>query len=437
MSIELTGSNKVTAYGWGRAHPSECRWATPIVPLCRLSEGSQLARGLGRSYGDSNLNTGGTLLSTRALDRFISFNQSTGVLRAQAGVSLHDIIAQFLPRGWFLPVTPGSRFVSLGGAVANDVHGKNHHLRGSIGNHIRAFELVRSDGLFLCTLTQNSALFNATLGGLGLTGFINWVELQLMQVSSSRVDVTETRFTSLDDFYKLDETYAASHEYTVAWFDCLSYRDRHLRGIYTAGNHATGHSTRARSIAGLKPGPTVPFAPPISPINKFTLSIFNAAYSRKPLAHNTVDLIKFMYPLDAIGQWNRIYGKRGFYQYQCVVPVKNRNALDEMLNAIQSSGQGSFLAVLKRFGDSVSPGLLSFPTEGYTLALDFPNRGEKMLTLFNRLNQIVRAANGRLYPAKDGAMPGEFFRESYPQWTELEALRDPAIMSDFWKRVTS
>jgi FAD/FMN-containing dehydrogenase len=432
-------------FSWGRAATSQCDWQSPAHPLHALPAtphtSSQLARGLGRSYGDSNLNTDGTLISTQQLDRFIAFNDKTGLLRAQAGVSLHSIIQTFLPRGWFLPVTPGSRYITLGGAVANDVHGKNHHLRGCFGNHVTQFELVRSDGVFICSPEQNQQLFAATIGGLGLTGFINWVELTLMPVTSSYVTIDEYRFGSLAELYRLDEQLAPHNEYTVAWFDCMSYGSGALRGIFSAGNHATpaelpSSVSRAFDLTSIdQQGPTLPFAPPISPINQFTLTAFNALYANRPLATQPVDLVKFMYPLDAIGQWNRMYGRAGFYQYQCVVPAHQRDALSDMLRVIKQSGQGSFLAVLKRFGDLASPGLMSFPMPGYTLALDFPNRGERMLKLFTQLDAILSTVGGRLYPAKDGAMNTCMFRSGYPQWQQLEALRDPKINSDFWRRV--
>jgi FAD/FMN-containing dehydrogenase len=424
------------AHSWGRAKASECYWLTPTQELSTWPFASELLpRGLGRSYGDSNLLTGGTLLSTQGLDRLLGWSPPDGLLRAQAGVSLRDIIATFLPKGWFLPVTPGSSFVTLGGAVANDVHGKNHHLRGCFGNHVSRFELVRSTGeRLICSQTENAEMFKATVGGLGLTGFINWVELTLMPVAGSKITVMEERFDSLAQLYALDDQLAATHEYTVAWFDCLSYRKGKLRGIYSAGSHASNSDRHCV----MKTGPSIPFAPPISPVNGLTLRAFNALYSRKPIARGVdVDVMKFMYPLDAISHWNRLYGKPGFYQYQCVIPTSERDALEAMLQAIRASGQGSFLAVLKRFGDVVSPGLMSFPKPGYTLALDFPNRGERMHKLFTTLDNIVQSAGGRLYPAKDGAMSAAMFRAGYPHWQQLEAMRDPAINSDFWRRVTT
>jgi FAD/FMN-containing dehydrogenase len=425
------------AHSWGRAKTSDCEWLTPTQELSSWPnlQSTALPRGLGRSYGDSNLLTKGTLISTQGLDRFLGWSPSDGLLRAQAGASLRSIIETFLPKGWFLPVTPGSSFVTVGGALANDVHGKNHHLRGCFGNHVTRFELLRSTGeRLICSPAENSELFGATIGGLGLTGFINWVELKLIPVASSKISVMEERFDSLAQLYALDDQRAASHEYTVAWFDCLSYRKGKLRGIYSAGSHASDGD----KDCVMKTGPSIPFAPPISPVNSLTLRAFNALYSRKPIARGVdVDVMKFMYPLDAISHWNRLYGTPGFYQYQCVIPSNERDALEAILEAIKASGQGSFLAVLKRFGDIASPGLMSFPKPGYTLALDFPNRGERMRKLFAALDNIVQSAGGRLYPAKDGAMSAAMFQAGYPQWQQLEAMRDPAIDSDFWKRVTA
>ncbi|MBU0752669.1 MAG: FAD-binding oxidoreductase [Gammaproteobacteria bacterium] len=389
-----------------------------------------LAWGNGRSYGDVCINSGGELLETGGLDRYLAFDATTGVLRAEAGVLLDDIIRSFLPRGWFLPVTPGTRFITLGGALANDVHGKNHHVAGTFGNHVARFELLRSDGARLeCSPTQNVELYAATVGGLGLTGLVTWVELQLRRVAGPAIAVENRRFHGLDEFFALNAAAEKSHEHVVAWIDCLAATPR---GILMAGNHADG----------VPPAPTfspaVPFTPPFSLINHASLAAFNAAYFHRPLpARQTLHLLPYFYPLDNIRQWNRIYGRRGFYQYQCAVPqAVQQDATAELLAAIRASGQGSFLAVLKTFGDIASPGLLSYPLPGANLALDFPNGGAATLELFGRLDAIVREAGGRLYPAKDARMPGALFRQGYPRWQEFSNHIDPRFSSSFWRRIT-
>ena len=394
------------------------------------SEVPQLAWGNGRSYGDVCINSGGELLETRGLDRYLAFDAATGVLRAEAGVLLDDILRTFLPRGWFLPVTPGTRFVTLGGALANDVHGKNHHVAGTFGRHVTCFELLRSDGARLeCSPTRNPELYAATIGGLGLTGLVSWIELQLRRVAGTAIAVDNHRFRGLDEFFALNAAAEKSHEHVVAWIDCLAATPR---GILMAGDHVDTAVPPARTFS-----PAVPLTPPFSLINRASLAAFNTAYFHRPLPERlTVHCQPFFYPLDNIRQWNRIYGRRGFYQYQCAVSKGvEREATAALLDAIRKSGQGSFLAVLKTFGAVTSPGLLSYPLAGANLALDFPNGGAATLALFERLDVIVREAGGRLYPAKDARMSGALFRQGYPRWQEFSQYVDPKFSSNFWRRV--
>jgi len=399
-------------------------------------EGSLLAYGNGRSYGDVALNSGATLLHTRGLDRFIAFDESTGVLTCEAGVLLSEILDVFVPRGWFLPVTPGTRFVTVGGAIACDVHSKNHHAAGTFGCHVRRFELLRSDGSRrVCSPDENADWFAATIGGLGLTGLMTWAEIQLKRISSIRIVVENRRFSGLDDFFAINDQAEAQHEYTVAWIDCLASRPR---GVFMAGDHAPDDglvgATDKHLALPLTPPPGLPF----SLINGLSLRAFNQAYFHRPLlAKSIVHYAPFFYPLDGVMHWNRLYGKHGFYQYQFVLPLAERTALDEIFQTIALSGQGSFLAVLKTFGARTSPGLLSFPMPGVTLALDFPNYGEATLALFERLDAIVEAAHGRLYAAKDARMSGDFFRRSYPGWEKFQRFVDPKFSSDFARRVMS
>jgi FAD/FMN-containing dehydrogenase len=391
------------------------------------SESLLLARGNGRSYGDVCVNSDGTLIDMRGLDRFIAFDAQQGVLRAEAGVLLADILALIVPHGWFLPVTPGTRFITLGGAIANDVHGKNHHREGTFGRHVRGFELLRSDGQRLqCSPDDNAELFAATVGGLGLTGLMSWAEISLRPIHGPAIYQRQQRFRSLHEFFELNRQAEIESEHAVAWIDCLSANPR---GILIAGDHCAGEVS-VPSKKTLR----VPLTPPFSPVNRATLGAFNQAYFHRPLAQGRVHYAPFFYPLDGILDWNRLYGRAGFFQYQCVLP-EGSDALAEILRVIARSGEGSLLAVLKTFGTITSPGLLSFPMPGANLALDFPHRGATSSRLFERLDAVVAAAGGRLYPAKDARMPPALFRSGYPALERFCKFVDPAFSSSFWRRV--
>lgn len=399
--------------------------------------GTTLAFGNGRSYGDSCLATSGHVIYTRPLDRLIAADWERGVLRAEAGTTLEQVLEVAIPRGWMLPVTPGTKYATLGGAVANDVHGKNHHVRGTFGRHVRRFGLERSDGASLeCAPDSHAELFAATIGGLGLTGLITWVEIQLMPIHSSLIDATNIRFSNLDEFFALSERLDPLHEYSVAWVDCQSRGAALGRGIFMVGDHASDGPLEVDR----RKKHTVPFTLPVPLFNRVTLRAFNELFyrqQRRDEVRSRVSYDGYFYPLDGILEWNRIYGRAGFQQYQCVVPTPNaRDAIRAILDAIATSRTGSFLAVLKRCGDISSPGLLSFPIEGTSLALDFPQRDAANARLFAQMDSIVREAGGRIYPAKDAHMQGADFRAAYPQWQQLEALRDPAMMSRFWERIT-
>ena len=330
-------------------------------------------------------------------------------------------------------------FVTVGGAIANDVHGKNHHRAGTFGCHVRSFELLRSDGArWFCSAEQNADWFRATIGGLGLTGFITWAEMQLKSIGSCYLQTESIRCANLDEFFHVSAECDEIYEYTVAWVDCLARGKALGRGLFLCGNHMAGKvsqpfSKKRRHIA-------FPFQPPFSIVNRASLKAFNWFYyhrQRKSHQSNTVYYEPFFYPLDAIGQWNRMYGRRGFMQYQCLVPKERSDvAVREMLDRISAAGKGSFLAVLKAFGDRPSPGLLSFPRAGITLALDFPNEGKTTFDLLNGLDNIVRAAEGRVYPGKDARMSPESFAAYYPHWKDLTQYRDSRFSSSFWRRVT-
>lgn len=426
----LKGAHRVATPGWMDELPG-------LAAEARREGLPLLAAGLRRSYGDSGLNPGGGLIDMTCLDRFTAFDPVARRLTAEAGVSFDAILRLILPHGLFLPVTPGTRFVTLGGAIANDIHGKNHHRAGTLGRWVRRLHLLRSDGREI-TLTPDDAtgLFAATIGGLGLTGIITRAEIELIPVASTQVDCETIPFSGLPEFFALARDSERDFAYTVAWIDCFGVGTALGRGLFMRGNHADeGPLTAALA----PPRFTVPLAFPDATLNRHSMRAFNALHYRRKARRRReqASIASFFYPLDGIARWNRIYGRRGFYQYQSVVPpAAQEDATRDMLAAISASAQGSFLAVLKTFGPLASPGLLSFPMAGTTLALDFPNKGDSTTRLMARLDDIVRAAGGRLYPAKDGRMPAAMFQAGYPAWEDFARHVDPAMGSHFWNRVT-
>lgn len=444
---DVTWTQQPRRLAWGRIAAGPHRVARPrfadqlpdLFEQGAADPNGLIIVGAGRSYDISALNPGGSLIDATGLDNLIAFDPATGILRADAGLTLDQLLAVTVPRGWFTATTPGTRFVTLGGAVANDVHGKNHHRAGTFGRSVRRIGLIRSDrgGLELAPDLEPD-LFAATIGGLGMTGAIAWVEIQLSAIASSDMLQEAVPFGDLDGFFDLAADSAGSFEHTAAWIDCTASGKAIGRGVFQRGNWASDGPLEAH---GGGPKLTLPVTPPISPLNPLTLKAFNTAYgalqgSKKGLRR--VPYAPALYPLDAVGGWNKFYGPNGFRQYQFVVPTPvAKMAVREALSQIVRAGEGSFLAVLKTFGDKASPGLISFPMGGATLALDFPNRGRKTLDLFDRLDAVVDAAGGRLYPAKDGRIPTAMFHRGYPasrQWIEHH---DPAMASGFWRRVTS
>jgi FAD/FMN-containing dehydrogenase len=429
---------------WGRVLRvkhwiSAPKYRDEVAGLVAAKKGASiLAVGMGRSYGDSGLNSEGSLIDMASLDRIISFDPSNGILRAEAGITIDEVLRIIVAHGWFLPTTPGSRFVSLGGAVANDVHGKNHHAAGSFGCSIKKIGLVRSNSEMLeIGPDDKRGLFAATIGGLGLTGVIVWVELQLSRISSAYLSIERIPFSRIGEFFELAASSIESHEHTVAWIDCANGGKTLGRGVFQRANWCTDNELSTHKNASLK---NVPFDAPGFTLNNLSIKAFNTAYWYLQKSGNSVQRQhygQFFYPLDGVRNWNRLYGKQGFYQYQCAVPSSEaQQAMTELLDQIVAHGGGSFLAVLKTFGNRTSPGLLSFPIEGATLALDFPNRGETTLSLLERLDRIVAEAGGRLYPAKDGRISPGMFRAGYGSRIDsFVPWVDPAFSSDFWRRV--
>ncbi|MCW5695715.1 MAG: FAD-binding oxidoreductase [Bauldia sp.] len=441
-SEDPTPARRRTAASWGRfplaAQESVLlRGSTPALP-----EGDArplLPYGNGRSYGDTCLNDGGILLDCRGMDRILAFHADTGVIRAEAGVLLSDIIATALPAGWFLPVTPGTRFVTLGGAIANDVHGKNHHVAGTFGEHVRRFELLRSDGTRrICSPGENADWMRATIGGMGLTGVVTWAEIQLRRVSGGLVDQSTIKLANLDDYFAIADESDAAFEYTVAWIDSLAGGANLGRGRLMRANHAA--AAGGRTVRTAEPWLTVPFTPPFAALNRLSLRVFNGvlyAKQRRREVRGDVPLLKFFYPLDGVGRWNRLYGPRGLLQHQSVIPNPvARDAVADLLKTSQRAGSGSFLTVLKRFGDRPAAGILSFPRGGVTLTLDFANRGAKTEALLAELDRITMAAGGRVNPYKDGRMSAATYAGSFPDWRDILPFKDPRFSSSFWRRVT-
>jgi len=422
---------------WGNLYRSSgsdvnLSWRDAALP----DEKPILVVGNRRSYGDVCVNDGATTIDVTGLNRFIAFDRQSGLLRCESGLTLWQIARFVLPHGWFLPVSPGTGFVTVGGAVSNDVHGKNHHVAGSFGCFVKRFELRRSNGeVLVCSASENAELFAATIGGLGLTGLITWVEFQLKPVSHSLMDVESIPYSSYEDFLSLSQQSEQSHEYCVSWINCL---DASGGGVFFRGNHAQQGALDVSLDESIRQVPAIVGAGfPL--VNRLSLKAFNFLYLR---AHRNQreykeTIRKFFYPLDALGNWNRIYGRRGFYQFQCVVPFENSAVLKTVLMKLAKDKQGSFLSVLKTMGDVKSPGLLSFCRPGVTLALDFPNRGRRTSKLLKNLEQLVVEADGAIYPAKDATMDASTFVKSFPNLSLFNRHIDPAFSSSFWRRVNA
>lgn len=441
------GAHEETFESWGRltpglqliARPNHTRAALELIGRAKAENRQVLGVGLARAYGDSGTNSGGVMIGGRGLDRFIAFDAERGLLRAEAGVSLDEILRLIVPHGWFLPTTPGTRFVTLAGAIANDVHGKNHHKAGSFGRHVQRMGLVRSDlGLVEISPDERPDLFHATIGGLGLTGFMLWAEIALVPIASSVLRQQSVPFGDLDEFFALSEESHEGFEHVSSWIDCTARGANLGRGVLFRANwedrgELTAHPAGQRV--------QIPIQAPPGLMNGLTLKALNTGYlawQRLLAGERQVSYTSAFHPLDAVGHWNRLYGPRGFYQHQSMVPPQNeRAALTEILKAISASGTGSFLAVLKTMGPLRSGGLISFEGPGTSLALDFPNKGADTLALLERLDAIVVEALGRIYPAKDARMSPAVFRAGYPRWEALEAERDQLFSSDFWRRITN
>lgn len=403
-------------HGWGRYPTIDAGIFQPD----KLPTTPCIPRGMGRSYGDSSLAP--QVISTRPLDLLLDFNAATGQLCCGAGVSLAELLTVFVPRGWFLPVTPGTQFVSVGGAIASDVHGKNHHLHGCFSEYVLNVELMLADGSKItCSRSQYPDLFHATCGGMGLTGLVMTATLQLQRIQSAFIEQTTLKARCLEEALELFANHHAA-TYSVAWLDCLATGAALGRSLLMLGEHATAGGLQTKR----KPSLSVPFDLPPQLLNTYSIRAFNALYYRRirqPQSQQRVHYEPFFYPLDGIRHWNRLYGKNGFLQYQFVIPKATGIAgLQMILQRIAASERGSFLAVLKAFG-AENANLLSFPLEGYTVALDF-KRTPDLFGLLDELDAMLLEVGGRLYLTKDARMDKQTFQRGYTRWEQFQQVRE-------------
>lgn len=425
--------------GWGRYPVECCRLRRPerYAELRVLDAGPLIVRGQGRSYGDAALNAGGEVLLTERLGRFLAFDAERGILRAEAGTTLADVLATFVPRGWFPLVTPGTKFVSLGGCIAADVHGKNHHHDGAFSRSVSALTLITATGEPLrCSPQENAEAFWATVGGMGLTGIIGEVELQLRPLDSAYLRARHVAAGDLAQAFRVLADAEHDAAYSVAWIDLMSRGSALGRSVVMLGEHALveelpgGWRAQPLQVAPRR-SRQVPCNMPGWLLNPLTIRAFNALYYQVQggkTAPFLADYDQFFYPLDSLGAWNRLYGRRGFLQYQCALPTAQAFAgMQTLLQRLAASGQPAFLGVLKRLG-AAGAGHLSFPVEGYTLALDLPMTGPRLLALLDDFDAIVREHGGRVYLAKDARLSPESFRAMYPrfaEWQQVKRALDP------------
>jgi FAD/FMN-containing dehydrogenase len=423
--------------GWGNCPVEQCYVTRPHTVeslkevVARGDQANYIPRGLGRAYGDSALNRDAGVVVQTSLNRFVGFDVRQGVLECEAGVSLQEIITYFLPRGWFLPTTPGTKYVTVGGAIAADIHGKNHHADGSFGMFVLDLTLVTASGeIIACSPSNRPDVFWATIGGMGLTGIIATARIRLRRVETAYCDVTYRRTADLDETLDCFTGGDSSSTYSVAWIDSLARGPSLGRSVIMQANDAKvcelPLSLQAKALAiPARRQQSVPFSCPAFLLNSWSVKAFNALYySGNRNNRRLVDYETFFYPLDRVQHWNRIYGRRGFVQYQALFPPATaRDGLMALLGCITNSRMGSFLAVFKRTGPA-SQGMLSFPYPGYTLALDFPNTGEALRHLVRQLDAILLKHNGRLYLAKDALTSAENFSAMYPRLQEFRRVKE-------------
>jgi FAD/FMN-containing dehydrogenase len=434
LSADNPIGHEQTLAGWGNwpRHRCEVVRADSYARLATAGATAGIARGLGRAYGDAALCHDGRVVLMEHLDHLLALDEQDGLLRAEAGTSLGAVLDAIVPRGFFVPVTPGTRRVTLGGCVAADVHGKNHHRDGAFTRHVESLNLLAPAlGEVRCSDIDNPDLFRATCGGMGLTGIIGEIALRLRRVESAYVVARHHSTADLGELLARFESADSDDEYTVSWLDVLSGR-----GIFMSGHHATRDELPPRlahsplQLTREQPR-TVPFTLPFSPFIKPVVAAFNALYQRRHAGHGepfVVDYRQYFYPLDGVEHWNRLHGRRGFIQYQCVLPSPwARDGLGEILRRVKRSRVPPTLAVLKRMGNE-GPGLLSFPRSGYTLALDLPVAGDAAVRLAETLDEVTLDCGGRVYLAKDACLKPAAFRAMYPRypdWLAVKRRADP------------
>jgi decaprenylphospho-beta-D-ribofuranose 2-oxidase len=440
--------------GWGMTEPTVAQVALPrsgdeVAGLVKgVGAGGVIARGLGRSYNNAAQNDGGLVLTTTRMRDVLSFDPESGLVTCEAGVSLEQLMTGFLPAGWFVPVSPGTRQVTVGGAIASDVHGKNHHAAGSFARHVTSLDLLMADGAVQTVTPEASPeLFWATAGGMGLTGIILRATVRLKRVETSRIVVDTVRTADIDETMAHLSATDKDYDYTVAWTDCLASGGSLGRSVITSGDFATIGELRYRDRdkpLAFNPSALLA-APPVFPsglINRRTVALLNEAWYRKAPRRRTGEIQTigaFFHPLDGIRNWNRVYGPAGFRQYQYVVPFGAADVVRRSLERISALRAPSFVTVLKRFGEG-DPGLLSFPMPGWTLALDFPARTPWLGQMLAELDEMVLEAGGRLYLAKDSRIPAGLMPRMYPRLEEFRQLRaqiDPSglFASDLSRRL--
>lgn len=448
----MLGEPRQLLCGWGRTSltAAQVRAESDIEGVVELLSNSRargaIARGLGRSYGDAAQNAGGLVLDMTALSGVCDLDIARGTVTAFAGTSLGLLMHALLPLGWFVAVTPGTRHVTVGGAIAADIHGKNHHREGSFCDHVDSLELLTPDGKRRrITPKDDPDIFAATAGGMGLTGIVLEATMRLLPVETSRVRVDTDRAQNLDETMALMESGDAGYRYSVAWIDCLARGRRLGRSVLTRGDHAgIDELPPAKRGDPLAFGPrSLARVPSWMPgvVNRMSVRAFNEMWFRRAPRRERgalKSIPSFFHPLDAIEDWNRLYGKGGFVQYQFVVPFGAEDVLRRVLERVSSTGYPSFLAVLKRFGPG--HGMLSFPAPGWTLALDIPARIPGLGPFLDSLDISVAAAGGRVYLAKDSRMRPEALEAMYPEldgWREIRATLDPrgVMRSDLDRRL--
>ncbi len=430
--------SRARLWGWGRTNPTVADEVTVdartlVATLKEAGPRGALARGLGRSYGDAAQNGGGVVLRLAAGAGDVLLDGTRGTATVGAGVSIDELLTVIVPRGYFVPVTPGTRFVTIGGAIASDIHGKNHHVDGSLGNHVESITMMLANGSEVVVgPDRNPGLFWATIGGMGLTGVMLDATIRLLPIETSRMRVDTSRVADVDALFATMSEGDDDVRYSVAWIDLMA-KGRHLgRSVLSRGEHARLTDLDAnQAVAPFAYGPhqliaVPPLVPPVGVLNHASIAAFNEFWFRKAPKQRIGEIQgigAFFHPLDLVGSWNRLYGRRGMVQYQFVVPFGQEDAMRTVVERLSASGAASFLAVLKRFG-AANPAPLSFPQAGWTLALDVPAASRGLGDLLHGLDRVVLDAGGRHYFAKDAHMTPDAVRRGYPRFDEWKAIRD-------------